>query len=113
MKVKSLEHAFEILGKEPVQVMGPKWLVSTYNLSVIIEAYNKLTGEDVDWDNWDQDKHYPWFDLTDGKVTLVGVCYYYYGSDVPPAFVFLTESDAIECVENYKELYDDVYLKRV
>ncbi|MCL1658766.1 hypothetical protein M2T79_19355 [Elizabethkingia miricola] len=67
-KVKSFEDACQLLGIEPnvpeVSMLPEnhkKAIVAHYKLVIIAEAVNE--GWKPNWDNWDERKYYPWFDL--------------------------------------------------
>ncbi|ODS87272.1 MAG: hypothetical protein ABS44_11690 [Chryseobacterium sp. SCN 40-13] len=67
-KVKSFEDACQLLGIKttlPEVSMLPvnhqKAIIAHYKLVIIAEAINE--GWKPNWDNWDERKYYPWFDL--------------------------------------------------
>ena len=78
-KVKSFEDACQLLGIEPnvpeVSMLPEnhqKAIVAHYKLVIIAEAVNE--GWKPNWDNWDERKYYPWFDL-EGSSSGAGFSY--------------------------------------
>lgn len=71
---------------------------------MIVNFYNK--GEQADWNNSNQHKYYPYFNL--GKIFSY-YCYHYWCSFsyVPARLCFLRKEDLIEAVEVYKEQYEN------
>jgi hypothetical protein len=78
-----------------------------YELSDKIKEANE--GWTPNWDDKNEEKWYPWFDLRDGKVTLGYVCSYYYSSFVPPSLIFKSEEICKKFVEENMELYEKLY----
>lgn len=79
-KVKSFEDACQLLGIEPkvpeVSMLPEnhqKAIVAHYKLVIIAEAVNE--GWKPNWDNWDERKYYPWFDL-EGSSSGAGFSYF-------------------------------------
>ena len=61
--------------------------------------------------NWDDDnekKWYPWFNLRNGKVALDFV-YYYSNSAIPPSLVFKNSETCRKFVGDNMELYEKLY----
>ncbi|MDP1816716.1 MAG: hypothetical protein Q8K92_19845 [Leadbetterella sp.] len=69
--LETFEAACEVVGIDSKNVPNitnlpighAKAIISTYMLFVISEASWKQKGEKIDWNNYDQRKFYPWFDL--------------------------------------------------
>lgn len=69
--LKSFEAACEVVGidsknvpnVENLPIKHAKAIVATYKLFVISEAAWKQINDKIDWNNYDQRKYYPWFDL--------------------------------------------------
>lgn len=80
-----------------------------------IQLENKIAKVNEGWvPNWDdrnERKYYPWFDLINGKVALGYVSYCYGSSGVPPSFVFKSKDLTIKFYEETKHLYNDLYGK--
>lgn len=79
VKIKSFEDACKLLKRNPkslpVVSKLPKdegeYITATYKLSVIAKALNldQQTGEEwkPNWTDWNQYKHYPWFEVVKKK----------------------------------------------
>lgn len=66
IKVTSFEEACKILNIEPVlpavdmlPIANQKAIIANYKLDVIQQA--SIGDWKPDWNNWDQNKYYPWF----------------------------------------------------
>lgn len=118
-KVKSFEDACQLLGIEPnvpeVSMLPDnhkKALVAHYKLVIIAEAVNE--GWKPNWDNWDERKYYPWFDL-EGSSSGAGFSYYdydYWHSDsfVGSRLCFKTWELAEYIGKTFIDLYKDYFL---
>ena len=79
---------------------------------VFKELEEKIAKVNEGWTpNFDDsdEKYYPWFDLTKGKVTLSHVLYHYDSSSVPPSLIFKSEGACREFVKENFELYEKLY----
>ena len=90
-KVKSFEDACKVLGIEtklPEVSMLPinhqKATIAHYKLVIIAEALNE--GWKPNWDNWDEIKYHPWFDM-EGSSSGSGFAFGGYGSWVADSYV--------------------------
>jgi len=118
-KVKSFEDACQLLGIEPnvpeVSMLPEnhkKAIVAHYKLVIIAEAVNE--GWKPNWDNWDERKYYPWFDL-EGSSSGAGFSYYDYGvrvttSSVGSRLCFKTWELAEYIGKTFIDLYKDYFL---
>lgn len=85
-KVTSYTYACEILGLDPeakpdvskIREKDQKAFLSLFEITIIVEAQNKLNDWSVDWMNRGQYKYYPWFyiDEDTNKVSGVGLSYF-------------------------------------
>jgi hypothetical protein len=79
---------------------------------VFKELEEKIAKANEDWTpNFDDgdEKYYPWFDLTKGKVTLCHVLYDCNRSNVPSPMVFKSEKVCKKFVEENIGLYEKLY----
>jgi len=108
--IKGLEQDVEkiLFGKDKAEdeVLSEQASVF-YELSEKIKEANE--GWTPNWDDNNEEKWYPWFDLRSGKVALVNVncCYDYSG--VPPSLMFKSEEICRKFVEENMELYEKLY----
>ena len=118
-KVKSFEDACQLLGIEPnvpeVSMLPEnhqKAIVAHYKLVIIAEAVNE--GWKPNWDNWDERKYYPWFDL-EGSSSGAGFSYddcdvWYANSLVGSRLCFKTWELAEHIGKTFIDLYKDYFL---
>ena len=118
-KVKSFEDACQLLGIEPnvpeVSMLPEnhqKAIVAHYKLVIIAEAVNE--GWKPNWDNWDERKYYPWFDL-EGSSSGAGFSYddcdvWYSHSNVGSRLCFKTWELAEHIGKTFIDLYKDYFL---
>ena len=118
-KVKSFEDACQLLGIEPnvpeVSMLPEnhkKAIVAHYKLVIIAEAVNE--GWKPNWDNWDERKYYPWFDL-EGSSSGAGFSYDVYDgwrtvSSVGSRLCFKTWELAEYIGKTFIDLYKDYFL---
>ena len=118
-KVKSFEDACQILNIEanlPQVEMLPenhkKAIIAHYKLIIIAEALNE--GWKPDWDNDDEWKYYPWFDM-EGSSSGVGFSYYVYAnwstsSHVSSRLCFKSRELAKYIGETFIDLYKDYFI---
>jgi hypothetical protein len=118
-KVKSFEDACQLLGIEtklPEVSMLPqnhqKAIIAHYKLVIISEVINE--GWKPNWDNWDERKYYPWFDM-EGCSSGSGFSYYDCGdwstnSSVGSRLCFKTAELAKYIGETFIELYRDYFV---
>ena len=118
-KVKSFEDACQLLGIEtklPEVSMLPenhqKAIVAHYKLVIIAEAVNE--GWKPNWDNWDERKYYPWFDL-EGSSSGAGFSYlvcddWRTNSTVGSRLCFKTWELAEHIGKTFIDLYKDYFL---
>jgi len=118
-KVKSFEDACQLLGIEPnipeVSMLPEnhqKAIVAHYKLVIIAEAVNE--GWRPNWDNWDERKYYPWFDL-EGSSSGAGFSYdgcdgWFADSDVGSRLCFKTWELAEYIGKTFIDLYKDYFL---
>ncbi|EPM1459350.1 hypothetical protein RG089_002536 [Elizabethkingia anophelis] len=118
-KVKSFEDACQLLGIEPnipEVAMLPenhqKAIIAHYKLVIIAEAVNE--GWKPNWDNWDERKYYPWFDL-EGSSSGAGFSYgdyddWFTTSLVGSRLCFKTWELAEHIGKTFIDLYKDYFL---
>jgi len=118
-KVKSFEDACQLLGIEPnvpeVSMLPEnhqKAIVAHYKLVIIAEAINE--GWKPNWDNWDERKYYPWFDL-EGSSSGAGFSFNVFvgwdsDSDVGSRLCFKTWELAEYIGKTFIDLYKDYFL---
>ncbi|WP_407497460.1 hypothetical protein [Elizabethkingia meningoseptica] len=118
-KVKSFEDACQLLGIEPnvpeVSMLPEnhqKAIVAHYKLVIIAEAVNE--GWKPNWDNWDERKYYPWFDLEGSSsgagFSCRGYGYWSTNSDVGSRLCFKTWELAEYIGKTFIDLYKDYFL---
>ena len=67
-KIKTFEDAMEATGRKDIPDFSTfpedmrKHFEAMFKMVVIVEALNE--GWKPDWDNWDECKYYPWFDMS-------------------------------------------------
>lgn len=88
-----------------------KAIVSTYKLFIISKAAWKAEGKKIDWNDDDQCKYYPWFDMEDSSGS--GFSYIHYGCDYSLSFVgsrlvFPSSKIARYVGETHLELFRDL-----
>lgn len=118
-KVKSFEDACQLLKIEPnlpqVDILPEnhqKAIIAHYKLVIIAEAVNE--GWKPNWDNWEERKYYPWFDL-EGSSSGSGFSYHGYVdwnsfSYVGSRLCFKTSELAKYIGETFIDLYKDYFL---
>lgn len=104
-KVKSYEHALELLGRKAVDLSGlPNKVQALVQLSTIVEAYN-LEGSGVA-------KYYPWFEIDKNRdVQALNFVddYDFSIACVPAPTLFKSSADCKEAVEAHFDLFKEVY----
>ena len=122
--LETFEAACEVVGidsknvpnVENLPTMHAKAIVSAYMLFVISEASWKQKNEKVDWNNFDQRKYYPWFDLetySSGSAPGFSSRGYDYGlssSAVGSRLVFPDRESAEYVSKMHLHLYKDLML---
>jgi hypothetical protein len=119
--LESFEAACEVVGIDSKNVPNitnlpighAKALVSTYMLFVLSEASWKHKGEKIDWNNYDQRKYYPWFDLEKYSGSASGFSYLVYNYDcsasaVSSRLVFPDRETAEYVGKMHLHLYKDL-----
>lgn len=124
-KVKDYSHACEILEKNPeakpdVSMLlekDQKAFTSLFELTIIIEAQNKLNEWSVDWSNHHQGKYYPWMDVEEDKSKVSGFGLSYYDDDttlsgtiIGSRLVVGTSEEAEYIGREFIALYEDWFL---
>lgn len=118
-KVKSFEDACQILGietKVPEVSLLPKnhqkAIIAHYKLVIIAEALNE--GWKPNWDDDDEYKYYPWFDMegsSSGSGFSSGDCDYWHSdSFVGSRLCFKSRELAKYIGETFVELYKEYFL---
>ena len=119
--LETFEAACEVVGidsknvpnVENLPIGHAKAIVSTYMLFVLSEASWKHKGEKIDWNNYDQRKYYPWFDLEKYSGSASGVSYGGYDydcsdSNVGSRLVFPDLETAEYVANTHLHLYKDM-----
>lgn len=125
-QIKTFEDACKIKGYDPEKVLPDvspypephkKALTAVAKLIIINEALNHVDNNNQDWkpdwNNYDEDKYYPWFDLEKTEDTnpsgfrLYGVDYDYDGSGVGSRLVYRTRKLAEYTAKQFEGLYRD------
>lgn len=78
--LETFEAACEVVGIDSKNIPNitnlpighAKAIISTYMLFVILEAAWKHKNEKIDWNNYDQRKYYPWFDMESSSGSASG-----------------------------------------
>ena len=117
-KVKSFEDACQLLGIEPnvpeVSMLPDnhqKAIVAHYKLVIIAEAINE--GWKPNWDNWDERKYYPWFNMSSSSgagLSYDGFGRWGTGSGVGSRLCFKTWELAEYIGKTFIDLYKDYFL---
>ncbi|MEX0597372.1 MAG: hypothetical protein WD512_12835 [Candidatus Paceibacterota bacterium] len=114
-KVKTLDDAIKLLGERDEEVVELRLLqkaesknIPFQSLVVIIKALNE--GWTPDWNDNDEYKYYPWFDMSKNVPSYCHCNYYYSGSDVASRLCFKNSKIAEYCVKHFIDLYVD-YMK--
>ena len=123
--LKTFEAACELLDYNPKEVLPvvdkmpealAKATVAATKLFIISDAAWKTEAKEIDWNNYDQRKYYPWFDLEtypDQVGSGAGFSFYdcYYGhanSGVGSRLVFPTSEVAKYVGKTHLQLYRDL-----
>lgn len=120
-RVKSFEDACKLKGLDPTKLPNVGMLderfqnsvIAQYKLLVICEALNE--GWVPDWDNYNEWKYYPWFDLRTKSKTLAGSGFSFsdYGYDAPVSNVgarlcYKTRQLAEYAGKQFEDIYRDL-----
>ena len=114
-KIKTFKDACKALKIEPIipsfedvpEHIRPV-LSAQFQLMLIIEAVNE--GWVPDWNNWNEYKYYPYFDM-EGDFSLSNVTCGYGYSDVSSRLCFKSRDLARSTAETFIELYKQLYTK--
>lgn len=118
-KVKSFADACQVLGIKTnlpevsnLPEMHQKAIIAHYQLVIIAEALNE--GWKPNWDNFDERKYYPWFDMelssSGSGFSCYGCGYRVAGSLVGSRLCFKTAELARYIGETFIELYRDYFV---
>lgn len=126
-QIKTFEDACKVKGYDSEKVLPD---VSAYperhraaltgiaKLFIINEAINFIDNDNQDWEpNWDdidEEKHFPWVDMENDKgnptgFRLLGVVCDGTGSDAGSRLVFKSEDGARHAFTQFEDLYKDVF----
>lgn len=106
-RVKSYEDALEVLGRTPSNLSNVLHIAAYEKLTTIIEALNE--GWFPNWDNGNEAKFYPYFDMKNGSQLYYILSYYQYSS-VSSRFFFKNFELAEYAVKQFIDLYKQFYL---
>ena len=92
----------------PLEFVKP--LIAAYKLMVIFKAINN--GWKPDWNNWDQYKYYPWFEVLSSGFgfSCSGYVYDYTHTGVGSRLCTDTSEKALYIAEQFGEEYKDFFL---
>lgn len=115
-KIKSFEDACTFLGLNPIEVLPPdtmynaKYLIACAMLAIITKALNE--GWEPDWDNSNEYKYYPWFDMrsSGGGFSFVGYGSDYVVSSVGSRLCFKSRELARYAATQFLDIYKDFML---
>lgn len=123
--IKTWEDACKVHGVNPIQLpdvsMIPKkfqdWIINTYKMGVITEAINTNEKGKVwipNWNNSDEVKYFPWFEIKATKAKPSGVgfsgsnCdFWHSGAHVGSRLAF----DSRDKVRHVQEYFKDVFIE--
>lgn len=108
-KEAEYEQVVSVLNQLPESVRKPQ--LALYKLSILSEAAWKLEKKELDWDNREQKKYYPWISLLSGSAS--GFSFNGYGYDfsdslVGSRLVFPSEEIAKYINKTYIDPYRDL-----
>jgi hypothetical protein len=119
--LETFEAACEVVGidsknvpnVENLPIGHAKAIISTYMLFVLSEASWKQKNEKIDWNNYDQRKYYPWFDMEKYSGSASGFSYGGYGCDYSSTYVgsrlvFPDRETAEYVAKTHLQLYKDL-----
>lgn len=119
--LETFEAACEVVGIDAKNIPNvqnlpighAKAIVATYMLFVISEAAWKQKNEKIDWNNYDQRKYYPWFDLEKHSGSASGFSFSDYADDrsnshVGSRLVFPDHETAEYVAKTHLQLYKDL-----
>lgn len=107
-KIKTFAAACKALGITYTPVEGqPKQVEAFHKLTIIAEALND--GWKPNWDDYDEDKWYPWFVMSKKKFSLGGVGYRFRYSGVSSRLCFKSSDLARYAATTFLKLYKDLY----
>ena len=115
-RVKTYEDACKELGRQPynedqLMTLGlTKNDIAYQKMVVIIEALNE--GWKPDWDNWDECKYYPWFDMSPSSFAFFGSCYGRTNADAGSGSRLKLKSRelAVYAGKQFKDIWKDIQL---
>ena len=109
-KIKSFEDACIALNKQPESLL-PAGLqpcdIAFIKLRTIAEALNE--GWQPDWNNYDEYKYYPWFNMG-GGFSFYGYDYSYTFSNVGSRLCFKSRDLAEYAGQQFTDLYKDLFV---
>jgi hypothetical protein len=119
--LETFEAACEVVGIDSKNVPNitnlpighAKAIISTYMLFVLSEAAWKQKNEKIDWNNYDQRKYYPWFDMESSSGSASGFASFGYGYDLSASgvgsrLVFPDSETAEYVAKTHLHLYKDL-----
>lgn len=108
-KIKTFEDACKIAGVTytPAEGLAPDE-IAYQKLKIITKAFN---GEwEPDWSNYDENKYYPWFDMTPKGFSRGRVESYCTFSFVPSSLCFKDRSNAETAINTFLDLFKEYML---
>jgi hypothetical protein len=109
--IETFEDACKKLGKvfpiPQLDVEYDKKLIAQYKLIIIIKVLNE--GWYPNWQDSNERKYYPYFNMTDGGFSYWNTGYHTTHTDVPSALYLKSEDLVLYCVLKFIDLYKDLY----
>lgn len=119
--LETFESASAILGKDAkllplidgIDQKHAKAIIAIFKLFVISEAAWKVEDKEIDWNNDEQRKYYPWFDMESASGSAGGFSFYgcFYDrsvSDVGSRLVFPSMEICEYVAKTHIDLYKDL-----
>lgn len=110
-RVKSFEDACKILGIDEENVLTQYDTLDEQaykKLKVIVKALNE--GWTPDWDNSNQNKYWPWFDMRGSGLAFFRAVYVYAISSVGSRLCLRSRELVEHAVKHFMNLYEDLFL---
>lgn len=122
-KIKSFEDACKALGIDPTKLPEVSMLpeqhrnavVAYYKLFIIAQALNE--GWEPNWNDTDEWKYYPWFDVEADESNTSGsglsfddYAYTYTSATIGSRLCYKSSELAVYAGEQFKELYEQAFL---
>ena len=115
-KIKTFEDAMNATGRKEMPDFSSfpedmrKHFEALFKMVVIVEALNK--GWKPDWDNYNEAKYYPWFEMSPSSFAFLGSCYAFEGASAGSGSRLKLKSRKLAeyCGEQFKDIWKDIQL---